>query len=100
MISSFFPHTDSALIQWIFWMVNVITFFVYAWDKRKAIYHQSRIPEVVLLLLAFIGGSVGAMCAMFFFRHKIKNPKFYITVPILLIIQLAIYGYLCWVGIL
>lgn len=95
---------DSYLIsvgfQWIFWLVNVLSFCVYAWDKRRAIFHEKRIPEIVLLLLAFIGGSVGSLSAMLLFRHKIKNPKFYITVPILLILQLLIYGYLCWNGII
>lgn len=86
--------------QWLFWMLNVLTFCVFAWDKRKAIYSQRRIPENVLLLLSFLGGSVGALCAMLLFRHKTKNPKFYITIPILLIIQLVIYGILCWLGVL
>lgn len=95
---------DSYLIsvgfQWIFWLWNVLTFFIYAWDKRRAIYHGKRIPEIVLLLLAFLGGSVGALSAMLLFRHKTRNPKFYITVPILLILQLLAYGYLCWKGII
>lgn len=95
---------DSYLIsvgfQWIFWLVNVLSFCVYAWDKRRAIFHEKRIPEIVLLLLAFIGGSVGSLSAMLLFRHKTKNPKFYITVPILLILQLLVYGYLCWNGII
>lgn len=86
--------------QWIFWLVNVLTFCIYAWDKRKAMYKQRRIPEVVLLLLAFLGGALGAICAMLLFRHKVKNPKFYITIPILLVLQLAGYGVMCWTGIL
>lgn len=86
--------------QWIYWLINVLAFFIYAWDKRRAIFHQRRIPEVVLLLLAFIGGSLGSLCAMLLFKHKTKNPKFYITIPILLVIQLIVYGYLCWAEIL
>ena len=86
--------------QWIFWIINVVTFCTYAWDKRKAILGYKRIPEIVLLLLAFIGGAIGALCGMWLFRHKVKNPQFYITIPILLIIQLLGYGYMCWDNIL
>lgn len=100
MIMSTDVYFSSIGFQWIFWLLNVLAFFVYAWDKRRAIFHQRRIPEIVLLLLAFIEGGVGSLCAMLLFRHKTKNPKFYITVPILLILQLAGYGYMCWAGIL
>lgn len=52
--------------------VNVITFVVYGIDKLKAKKGWWRIPEATLLLLAAIGGSIGAWCGMMLFRHK-KN---------------------------
>lgn len=84
-------------VQDIIWMWNVLTFFVYAFDKRQAIYNGWRVPEVILLLL---GGYIGALSAMIMFRHKIKKPLFYITIPILLTIQLLSYAFLCWSGVL
>ena len=98
MIEAF--YTFSFGVQWLYWLMNVMTFCVYVWDKRKALLVQKRIPEVVLLLLAFVGGALGALCAMLMFRHKVRKPKFYVTVPILLLIQLVCYGILCWSGIL
>ena len=44
--------------------VNFITFFVYRLDKRRAVRRQWRIPERTLLLLALIGGSIGAFAGM------------------------------------
>ena len=39
---------------------NAIAFIVYGIDKYKAKEAKWRIPEVTLLLLAVVGGSVGA----------------------------------------
>lgn len=87
-------------MQWYYWVFNVLTFFVYAWDKRRAVFKHRRIPEFVLLLLAILGGALGAFCSMILFNHKLRKPKFYITVPILLLFQLISYGLLCWFDIL
>lgn len=74
------------------WLVfiNIFTFAAYALDKYKAIHHAWRIPERTLILLAAIGGSVGALSAMYTVRHKTKHNKFRIGVPAILIIQLIL----------
>ena len=38
--------------------------------------------------IAAIGGSVGALAGMYTFRHKTKQKKYTITVPMILIIQI------------
>lgn len=86
--------------QWYYWLVNIFTFGLFALDKRKAYYQQSRIPEFVLLLFSFLGGALGAICAMYLFRHKTRNPLFYISVPILLVLQIVAYAILAWYHIL
>lgn len=40
--------------------INVVTFIVYGIDKYKAKKAKWRIPEATLLLLAVLGGSIGA----------------------------------------
>lgn len=74
------------------WLVfiNIFTFAAYALDKYKAVYHAWRIPERTLILLAAIGGSVGALSAMYIVRHKTKHNKFRIGVPAILVIQLIL----------
>ena len=75
-------------------IINIITLAVYGSDKKKAINHEWRVPEKILLLLAFVGGSVGALLGMKVFRHKTKHLKFIICNPLFFILQAALLGYL------
>jgi uncharacterized membrane protein YsdA (DUF1294 family) len=68
--------------------VNIAAFAVYGWDKMCAKRGMWRVPEKILLLLAFLGGSVGAMVGMAIFRHKTLHLKFRYGVPLILILQL------------
>lgn len=74
--------------------INLVTFIVYAIDKRKAKKGTWRTPESTLLLLAAIGGTIGALLAMYLLRHKTKHKKFFIGVPALLVLQLIVAFYL------
>lgn len=74
-------------------IINIVAFIVYAWDKRKAKRGVWRTPESTLLLLAAVGGSVGALLAMYMLRHKTNHKKFFLGVPAILIAQLAIAAY-------
>ncbi len=77
--------------------VNIITFLLYGADKYKAVHRRWRIPEAVLMWAAVLGGSVGALAAMYAFRHKTRHKKFTIGVPLILILETALltlyYGY-------
>lgn len=74
-------------------MINLTAFIMYFSDKTRAIKHRWRIPEATLLFIAALGGSLGAFAAMKVFRHKTKHPKFYITVPLLVIFHIAVIIY-------
>ncbi|HCR77834.1 MAG TPA: DUF1294 domain-containing protein, partial [Chryseobacterium sp.] len=56
--------------------INLFTFIIYGADKRKAEKHRRRISENALLAISFLGGTVGALLAMIFFRHKIAKTSF------------------------
>ena len=71
-------------------LINIAAFAAYGMDKRKAKRNEWRTPESVLLLLAAVGGSVGAYAGMQFFRHKTKHLKFTIGVPAIFIMQVII----------
>lgn len=71
-------------------LINLITFIVYGVDKSLAIKHEWRISEATLIMLAVIGGSIGAFLGMQVFRHKTKHMKFVIGVPVIIVLQVAI----------
>jgi len=73
--------------------VNLIVFSLYGIDKYKAVHKKWRIPEATLLGAA-VCGVFGAMAGMSFFRHKTKKPKFYVTVPLILVLELGVAVYL------
>ena len=71
-------------------IINILTFIIYGIDKEKAKKGQWRIPESILLLLAVVGGSFGAWFGMRKFHHKTRKPKFYISVPLIFIVQVIV----------
>ena len=88
---------------------NVVTFFIYGVDKwrstsgrllptgrKKAKKSKWRIREAALLGLAVLGGSIGAWLGMIAWHHKTQHKKFKYGVPAIIIIQLAIIGYLLY----
>lgn len=72
-------------------VINIITFIIYGIDKWKAQRNRWRISERMLLFLAIIGGSVGALAGMYTFHHKTLHKKFTIGVPLILVIQVMIF---------
>jgi uncharacterized membrane protein YsdA (DUF1294 family) len=77
------------LLIWLIF-INIITYIIYAIDKYKSMHHKWRIRESTLILLAVIGGSVGALLAMYTVRHKTKHNKFRIGVPVILAVQIIV----------
>ena len=85
------------LIEWInnnkyiliaYLIINAIVFIMYGIDKWKAIHNKWRIPEATLISAAFFG-VIGALLGMMVFHHKIRKPKFYISVPLILILEVV-----------
>lgn len=74
--------------------INAVTFIVYGIDKYKAKKTKWRIPEATLLLLAVLGGSVGAWVGMKVWHHKTMHKKFKYGIPTILLIQIALMVYL------
>ena len=72
-------------------LINVITFIVYGIDKLKAKKGRWRIPESTLLLLAIIGGSIGAWYGVKVWHHKTLHKKFTYGIPLIMAVQLGIF---------
>ena len=73
--------------------IIIISYIAYGVDKLKAKKGWWRIPEATLLMLAVIGGSIGAWCGMMLFRHKTKHWKFKLGVPVIILLQFALLVY-------
>ena len=77
-------------------ITNVTAYAMMGVDKQRAIKKQWRTPERTLLLACACFGALGGWLGMQVFRHKTKHPKFTITVPVLLVVQIALLGWLVW----
>lgn len=74
--------------------INAVTFIVYGIDKYKAKKAKWRISEATLLLLAVLGGSIGAWIGMKVWHNKTMHKKFKYGIPAILLIQIALMAYL------
>ena len=74
-------------------VINVVTFFVYGIDKWKAKRSKWRISEATLLLMAVLGGSLGAWLGMKVWHHKTLHKKFRYGIPLILIAQIALIAF-------
>ena len=96
----------NALLYYLI-VINIVTFLVYGIDKwrstsgrllptgrKKAKQGSGRISEASLLILAVIGGSIGALLGMKIWHHKTMHKKFKYGLPLILIIQIILIGYL------
>lgn len=75
-------------------IINFITFAAFAIDKIAALERKSRIRIVTLLGLAFIGGSLGGLLAMYLFRHKTSKDYFTVGIPLIIVMQVVVLFYL------
>ncbi len=74
-------------------IINIVTFLVYGIDKWKARKAMWRVREASLLMLAVLGGSIGAWLGMKVWHHKTQHKKFRYGIPAIIIIQLGIIGF-------
>ena len=71
-------------------VISAITFLCFGIDKWKAKNQRWRIKESTLIGLCIIGGSIGGLLGMHIFHHKTKKPLFFIGIPLILAVQIAI----------
>lgn len=77
-------------------IINIVGFAQMGIDKSRARRKAWRIPEARLFLIAILGGSIGSVCGMYFFRHKTKHWYFVYGMPAIFIIQvLALFWLYC-----
>lgn len=87
-------HTLHNILTYYLLAINFITFIVYGIDKYKAKKAKWRISEATLLLMAAIGGSIGAWLGMKAWHHKTLHKKFKYGIPAILLLQIIAIIYL------
>jgi uncharacterized membrane protein YsdA (DUF1294 family) len=71
--------------------VNIFTFFIFGIDKMKSRHtNKRRIAEKKLWFFCLIGGSLGGLLAMKFFRHKTKKVSFQSVLILILALQIGL----------
>lgn len=68
-------------------IINIIGFIIMIIDKYKARKNKWRIKESTIFIIGLIGGATGVVLGMTMFRHKTQNKKFYIGMPLIVIVQ-------------
>ncbi|MEZ4768036.1 MAG: DUF1294 domain-containing protein [Caldilineales bacterium] len=77
-------------IDWLIgWSVSL--FLLYGIDKTQAVRKGWRVPEIVLHVLALIGGFIGGWLGMFIFRHKTRKPLFKVVLAIATVIGIVLF---------
>ena len=74
--------------------INALSFILFGLDKYKAKKGKWRISEATLLMMAVIGGSIGAWTGMRLWHHKTMHKKFKYGIPAIIIMQVCLVLYL------
>ncbi len=75
-------------------IMSLLTFLIYGFDKHRAIKNKHRISEKTLLVLAFLLGAMGAILGMVVFKHKTTRLKFKVFNHIFVIMHIALGVYI------
>ena len=76
-------------------VVNLVTWFLFRSDKRRAESGHWRIPERTLLLACTAGGAIAGWFAMATFRHKTRKRLFTAVLYAIVLLHVALW---VWVG--
>lgn len=77
-------------------LINFITLVMFGIDKSKAVGGRFRISEFTLFLFSFFGGVLGGALGMKLFRHKTRKSGFRVIMGLILLVNLAVYGWLAY----
>ena len=93
-------HLTPTTLAAAFIAVNLGTFVLFGIDKAKARAGSWRVAESTLLMLAFVGGTLGAYAGRAVFRHKTCKQPFNSNLFAIAVVQMlglgALIGWWFW----
>ncbi|MCL2353454.1 MAG: DUF1294 domain-containing protein [Defluviitaleaceae bacterium] len=96
IIDAIFDFTVVKFFAIFFALINIISFSLYAIDKKRASKGQWRIKEGTLILFTVFFGGIGGFLGMSVLRHKTTKPSFKLAAAIGLIVALAAIAYIAY----
>jgi uncharacterized membrane protein YsdA (DUF1294 family) len=85
-----FRHTEASLWISAFIGINIGALVVMGLDKTFARANTARVPEVLLYVIALVGGSPGILAGIHIFKHKTRKAAFQFTLLIVCALQVAL----------
>lgn len=76
-------------------IISVFAFIITVFDKVRAMRGGWRVKEATLVFVSALGGSVVMLLTMLLIRHKIREKKFMVGIPLIIVAQLAL-AFVIW----
>ncbi|WP_394367290.1 DUF1294 domain-containing protein [Chryseobacterium manosquense] len=70
--------------------LTIMSFLIFATDKFQAKNNRMRIAENTLLVVTFLGGSIGSILTMLLFRHKTSKRSFLLNFFLVVAVQIIL----------
>ena len=93
MLSTFWPVP--AWVAWVYVVMSVVTYALYAKDKAAARDRRWRVAESTLHLVSLLGGWPGALLAQQVLRHKTVKVSFRAAFWCTVVANLVLLAALC-----
>ncbi|MDL4840638.1 DUF1294 domain-containing protein [Aquibacillus rhizosphaerae] len=73
--------------------MNLLAYILMGIDKKRSKNNEWRISEKTLWSVSVIGGAIGTLVAMKYFRHKTKHASFKYGIPLICVTHIVIFFY-------
>ena len=79
-------------------IMSLANFCLMGFDKRRTRREGWRVRERTFFIVALLGGALGGVTGMFFFRHKTRHWYFRYGLPAILLLQLGLTAWMLLSG--
>ena len=79
------------VLEWYLCGISGLAVILTAVDKIAAKCRARRIPEATLFTVSLLGGSAAMYLCMLLIRHKTKHKRFMLGLPVILMVQVAVW---------